>query len=108
MLPHPPLLLSPLVACLPLRKCFGKNMNLPDPVSRSPPPQMPLRKCFGKNMKLSYGIMLGLCLNSAWTLLLAGLVLNTSGTVVSGGAGAQYVWHGGEWRGWCSIRQARW
>ena len=81
---HAPTLLYPPVACLPLRKCFGKNM------------------------KLSYGIMLGLCLNSAWTLLLAGLVLNTSGTVVSGGAGAQYVRHGGEWRGWCSIRQARW
>ena len=63
MLPHPPSLLPPPVACLPLRKCFGKNM------------------------KLSYGIMLGLCLNSAWTLLLAGLVLNTSGTVVSGGSG---------------------
>lgn len=41
------------------------------------------RKCFGSNMKLSYGIMLGTCVHSAWTLLLAGLVLNTSASVVS-------------------------
>lgn len=35
-------------------------------------------KHFGSDMSLSYGIMLGACFNSAWFMLLAGLVLNAA------------------------------
>jgi len=41
-------------------------------------PIIMLGKVFGKDWSFSYGIMLGCSLNSSFTLLLAGLVLNTS------------------------------